>query len=54
MKYIKLLLRMALGGAVLIVTAVVIFSTTQAVLAQPLEHATVYLNLFSETHLCTE
>ena len=54
MKHLKTLFRFAVGGTVLVVTAVVIFSTTQAVMAQPLEHATAYLNLFSETNLCTE
>ena len=46
MKFIKHLMRIALGATVVALTALIFFSATQLVLSQPLEHATAHLSLF--------
>jgi hypothetical protein len=43
---LKSVLRFVFNGLVLALTAITIFVTTQAVLAQPPENATAYLRLF--------
>jgi hypothetical protein len=42
----KSLLRWIFAGLVLALTGIALFVTTQAVLAQPLDHATAYISLF--------
>jgi len=44
--YLKNSLRFIIGSAILALTALVMFITTQAVLTQPPEHAMAYLSLF--------
>ena len=44
--HLKNILRLIFGSVILALTALVLFVTTQAVLAQPPEHAMAYMSLF--------